>query len=80
MWSTMIAPFASAGSASPDHLAHVVVVADAERDQLGARHGVGDRRGRPALVCSAAQRSALAGVRLNTATSWPARARWPAIG
>jgi hypothetical protein len=30
--------------------------------------------------CSAAHRCAFSGERLNTATSWPARFRWPAIG
>ena len=75
VWSTKTAPLLQRreGAMRPEcHLAEIVVIADASEDEVGAVRRLGGRR-RGLPPNRATQASALARVRLNTTTSWPAR-------
>ena len=79
VWSTTIAPLCSAGSASPTTWR--------TSSSLPTQSATSSAPITASAIVAAAlppnstaHFSALAGVRLKTATSWPARARWPAIG
>ncbi len=82
VWSTIVAPGASAPSApsGPSSTARTSSSAPTHTyttsDPDAACAGVAATR----PGCSADQRAAVASVRLNTTVSKPARARWPAMG
>ena len=82
VWSTRIAPCGEPGQGavgSQRYRAQVVIVADAGENDLGADRSLAGRSGALAAKLLAPC-SAPAAVRLQTVTSWPLPARWPAIG